>query len=538
MIARADGRLALALFLTFAGVYVLLAPGHFYLLDANFKLTWAENAVHYGQLHFERAQVGDPNRIGSYFKYGRDHQLYIHFPLGGLFCFIPAVLFADLLAGLFPALAPYHPSYYVASFTNVPYAAATAVLLFALARELGYSRRRAVAAAVVLGVATPLLPYAKYDFNEPIAGFFALFALYLLITGWGKVGRARAAGAGLALGFAFTVRYELAAAFLAVVVLWLILAWRRRGSFAGFGWFIIAFGAIAAVVPLYNWWARGSAGDFAYNTLPFFMNLIKVRFVPIARGGPHLFLLRFVWIYFLSPNLHNVILYCPLALLGGAGVVVLARTFGARVLLLVVPGLALAVTVIVLTYSTWAWGLRYAYMFWVILAAAGLLVPRRRRWLKALFVVAVVWGVFLSAVAALADFQMTENDLAAEILGDPDEVNYRGWLPEGRLNPRYSQILWQGEYAALAVARTVDYYVHGGVIRWFDLPPTCGHDVERAVVDIWPVAAQVSGGVPARVIWPPYLLILLGTGAAAAWLRRLVRREDFNFYWRRGRKAL
>jgi hypothetical protein len=365
-----------------------------------------------------------------------------------------------------------------------------------------------------------------------VAGFLALLCSYILIKGWARKEWKYGLGAGAALGVGFTIRYELLACFTAIAVLWLVLAWRKKTPLAPLAGFAAAFAVPASLVPLYNWWARGSAGDFAYNSLPFFVNLIKARFVPIAKDGIPLAVVRYVWIYFLSPNLHNVVIYCPFALIGGAGVVVLTRTFGARILFLVVPGFALAAAILAMTYSTWAWGLRYAYIFWLLLGVAGLLVPRRRRWLRVVYAACVAWGVALSLSAVMADYQMTENDMAAEILGDPGQVNYRGWLPEGRINPRYSQILWQFKYAGLAAARTVDYYVHDGRILWFDLPPTAGNDVERAVLSIWPVAAHTTRFVSGWIIWPGYLLFVAGTAAAALRLRGLLRREPVDLYWR------
>lgn len=519
---RADYKVAAALFLSFVGLYALCAPGHFYLLDASFKLTWAENVVERGQLHFDRDQVGKESRIGTYFYPGRNGDLYIHFPLGSLFCFLPAALIGAAATRIFPALAVWEVSYAVASFANVFWAAASVALLYWLARRLGLAARRAAAAAVVFGIATPLLPYATYDFNEPAAGFFVLLAAALIIVGWEKRSAKHSLGAGLALGLAFTIRYELLAFAATAVALWFIFAIADKGRWRNFAAFVGAFAALAAVVPLYNWYARGSAANFAYNTLPFFTNLIRVRFQPLEGGGPLLFVWRYLWVYFLSPNMHNVILYCPLAAFGVGSAVTLARAYGRRVLFLIIPALGLAAAVLFTTYSSWAWGLRYAYVFWVVLAAAGVLAPRRRRWVKAVFVACAAWGIVLGVVAVAADYQFTQNDIAIDVIGDARRVNFREWIPEGRSNPRYSQIIWQFEYAGLAAARTFDYYVHAGELRWLDRPPPGIKGDDRALLDIWPVYAQVRGEAPAAAVWPPYLLLLIGTVAAARWLKRLV----------------
>jgi len=521
---RADLRIAAALFLTCAGVYGLAAPGHLYLLDASFKLTWAENVVTYGQLHFDRDQIGNANRIGSYFYPGRNGDLYIHFPLGGLFCYIPVALVARAVNGLFPALVHEHVGYYLAALTNIPFAAAAAVLLFWLARRLGYGRRPAAAAALVFGLATPLFPYATYDFNEPVAAFFVLLSCFLVITRWEDRRPWWALAAGAALAFAFTVRYELVVFAVAAVLFWLLLVIRGapRGPLLLYA---ASFAALAAVVPFYNWYARGAAGDFAYNTLPFFTNLVKVRFQPLERGGPLLFVARFVWVYFLSPNMHNVILYCPLLVFGVAGARALARRHGPRVLFLVVPSLALAVAVVVTTYSSWAWGLRYAFVFWFMLAAAGVLAPRRRRWVKVAYAACVAWGAALGVVAVLADYQLTQNDTACEILGDASQVNFRGWIPEGRVNPRYAQIPRQFQYAGFALARTFDYYVHGRRFVWTEPSRWSATDWEGNLVNVWPVYAQVQGGASALQVWPLYVFLVVVTWTAASWLKKLLAAE-------------
>ncbi|HUV87981.1 MAG TPA: hypothetical protein VMX79_12830 [bacterium] len=517
---RADLKIAAALFLTFVGLYALCAPGHFYLLDASFKLTWAENVVERGQLHFDRDQVGKESRIGTYFYAGRNGELYIHFPLGGLFCFLPAVLLGAAATRIFPALAAWDVGYSLASFGNVLWAAASAALVYWLARRLERPPRQAAAAAVIFGVATPLLPYATYDFNEPAAGFFVLLAAALIIIGWEKRSVKCPVGAGLALGFAFTIRYELLAFAATAAALWFVFALTRGSRWRDFAAFVGGFAAVAASVPIYNWYARGSAGNFAYNTLPFFTNLVKARFEPLGGGGPLSFVGRFLWIYFLAPNMHNVILYCPLAAFGVGATAALVKSYGRRILFLIVPALGLGAAVLFTTYSSWAWGLRYAYVFWAVLAAAGVLAPRRRRWVKILFAACVAWGIALGVVAVAADYQLTQNDIAVDVIGDAKKVNFRGWLPEGRANPRYSQILWHFKYAGLAAARTVDYYVHGGELRWLDRPPPGLKGDDRAMLDIWPVYAQVRCEAPAAAAWPPYLLLLVGTVAAARWLKR------------------
>lgn len=83
--------------------------------------------------------------------------------------------------------------------------AAGCVLLFALARLLGYSQPVSAIATLIYGLATSAWPYSKYDFSEPTLTTLLLVALYLVLR-WGKDRRDRlllAAGAA-ALGAAVT----------------------------------------------------------------------------------------------------------------------------------------------------------------------------------------------------------------------------------------------------------------------------------------------------------------------------------------------
>jgi hypothetical protein len=162
-------------------------------------------------------------------------------------------------------------------------------------------------------------------------------------------------------------------------------------------------------------------------------------------------------------------------------------------------------------------------VFWAVLAAAAVLAPRRGKPARVLFAICVAWGVALGVIAVAADYQLTQNDVAVAIIGDPSQVNYRGWIPEGRTNPRYSQILWQAKYAAEAAVRTVDYYVHRGELRWLDRPPPGLRGDTRAMLDVWPVYSQVHGEAGPWALWPPYLLVAIGGVAAARWLTRMLR---------------
>ena len=59
------------------------------------------------------------------------------------------------------------------------------VLVFALARLLGYGQLVSLAATLIYGTATLAWPYSKYDFSEPTLVMFVLLTLYLILR-WGQ----------------------------------------------------------------------------------------------------------------------------------------------------------------------------------------------------------------------------------------------------------------------------------------------------------------------------------------------------------------
>ena len=91
------------------------------------------------------------------------------------------------------------------SFVNAPVVALTCALLVPLARALGYAATPAVAVGLGAGLATPLWPYAKHDFAEPLAAL-CIVAATLLALGSGLSAR-RLALAGAVAALAAAARY-------------------------------------------------------------------------------------------------------------------------------------------------------------------------------------------------------------------------------------------------------------------------------------------------------------------------------------------
>ncbi len=112
------------------------------------------------------------------------------------------LIYMGILAGLssFPpfkninfSVTPYDPgipynelllydrTYRYSSFVNPLITALTAMFLYWLCIQLGLSKKRAVAAALIFGIASPAAVYAKLDFAQPLASLFVVLALIFFV---------------------------------------------------------------------------------------------------------------------------------------------------------------------------------------------------------------------------------------------------------------------------------------------------------------------------------------------------------------------
>jgi hypothetical protein len=136
-----------------------------------------------------------------------------------------------------------------------------AVLLLVLVRQLGdrVASGAGIVAAVVLGAATLVLPFAQLLFAHVLAATLGFAAFTLL---WRSARPALAAGAGLLAGLAVTVDYPLGIVAIGLGLYALAPADGRMGRGGAY-----AAGLAAGVAPalLFNWWAFGSPTHFPYE---------------------------------------------------------------------------------------------------------------------------------------------------------------------------------------------------------------------------------------------------------------------------------
>ena len=237
------------------------------------------------------------------------------------------------------------------SFVNAPIVALTCALLIPIGRGLGYDERTSAVVALMAGLATPLWPYAKFDFSEPAAAAAMIGAVALLVRNDLSAGRLVLAG-GL-LCAAAAARYT-AVALLPILAIQVGLSNLRRSTReplsrlvragVAIGWLVSVpvVGALVLAVVLRHLptiWGGAGAG--------------------IAQGWLDFPLWNGVYGLLLSPG-KGLLWYAPAAALAGAGLVSFVRRH--RTSAIVYVALPLAYVLIYGSKGVWhggGWGPRY-----------------------------------------------------------------------------------------------------------------------------------------------------------------------------------
>jgi hypothetical protein len=208
-------------------------------------------------------------------------------------------------------------------------------LAFLFARRLGCTSRAAAAAAMTLGFATLLWPYAKMGFSAPLAALTVLWGTYAVWTGVRNQRSSMLWLAGVAFGCAALVRQELAITTIPAGV-WILMEsrWRIPDTLKRVMPVAIPVAAALALTGWYDYVRFGNMFDTGYlrdNT---------------ATWGP--MWLGFVGLLF-SPG-RSLFLFAPVVALSVPAFVTLWRRDRATAVLL-----GSTVIVVLLSYSSFAY---------------------------------------------------------------------------------------------------------------------------------------------------------------------------------------
>ncbi len=391
--------LTVGIFLTCLLIYAVFWSGHHYSIDGVLMFQYAK------ALFFQRSfTMNPPVRWGADFAVGK-------WPIGLSVVYIPelAVLSSTIFLGneeisqipydphqLYnPALLSNSP-YLFSSFLNPLVTAATAAALYLLCQDLGFSRKRSCAAALVFGLASPAAAYAKFDFAQPLASLLLLLSV-LFLARTRRHGPLNLALAGIFLGYGILTRPELiiVAAPVLVIVAYFIqgtapqnrLVRERISHVVLFGLPILGFAVLNQYL---NYLRFGSWVSVGYSpTADFTLNAASIGTALLGN--------------LVSPG-RGILLFFPLGILSVLGFLKLSRSNG-----LFAWTFALLIAVSLFFYSTWkdwgggvSWGPRFfvpLMPYFTLLALQGDFTQRlsKNHWIS-LFIV-------LAALGFIATFQ-------------------------------------------------------------------------------------------------------------------------------------
>lgn len=176
--------IGILVFTFFLSAYMFFSIGHFGGDGYQDYLT-AESIVLDGNLSLkDRPQDVDEikydTKVG---RPGKDGKYYSTRPVIGLPILIsPFYAVGHFIAGFMKDVPHDHVTMLVVSFFNPFFSALNALLIFGVARRMGFARGVSFILSVVYGFATMAPVYARTGFSEPAAMFFMLLSLYGLLA--------------------------------------------------------------------------------------------------------------------------------------------------------------------------------------------------------------------------------------------------------------------------------------------------------------------------------------------------------------------
>ena len=292
----------LGVVLFFLGIYLLAGGDGFYSTDGETMLrtTWA--IVDRGQLSIP-CDPGQPSAIE-----GRDGRCYSRYGLGQPLAAVPLYLIGKGVSAAFPMLDYGDVLRFTMARFNQFIMALACGMICALGRLIYRSSKMGVGLALLFGLGTLALPYARFYFNEPLTMLGFLIALYgaLAYSAGGLRKHLLIGGAGFGLAVLTRTTSVL------LLPLFLAYVWFARTPWASTsamsGWrmrlrqillFLLPVIALGLIQAAYQFWAFGDFLSGGYQGEGWQTPILAGLYGLLFSSGKSLFL--FVPLALLAP---------------------------------------------------------------------------------------------------------------------------------------------------------------------------------------------------------------------------------------------
>ncbi len=465
-------------------VLMIFYSGHLYSSDTQTKIESARNFLTRGTFAIDMS-------TGAWGVSGRGGAVYPHFSIGSILAVMPAALAGIVIAPITGAQLATRVTGSMVVLTNVAITAIFGAVLFWLYRRWKLSARRALAFSAAVIFASQLWPYSSTGWSEPLALLLGLAAFaciaFIQSDTTPRSSWVRWIFWGACAGAASLIRIEYTLFFLIFACVWSLREKRRVSNvFAG----CAIIGLISLAHPLFNYLRFGASADFGYFASGDTHTAVDAVRNAIHYAGDIIIsreTLKHAYWFFLSFGKNHWFWVSPLLALSltipwqwpklPSNVRTLFLTAA-----MFTPLYIFLINTAEWCCTTWCWGYRYFLVTFPFLLLPLAFTVWERRWTRIVFVCLAGVGVGISFFAAVVNFHVALERLAAQY--------------------GYEQTMW-GRTASFAGApfwehvrmfpeqlRNTFALLTGSVISgdWEVLRITC--------LDIWPVGA-VAQGAPA-----------------------------------------
>ncbi|MFA6448006.1 MAG: glycosyltransferase family 39 protein [bacterium] len=240
---------AVWLFLMTSAIFAFTASGRFSVIDENSRFMLTANIVDKHTITVPNGSI--PGRGGKTFsKYGPAGSA-LAIPLYAVSRIVEKVSGISMSGG------------FITSFFNSAVSGAEIALFFLALVRFGLAPAGALLAALLMAFASPVWPYSRTFFAEPLSGFAFVGVMFCLVTPTEKWTSRLSLAAGAFFTLGFLSRFE--TVFLGPVFLALLL-FRHRGAFVRN---TVLFGIApflgCVLLGVYNYYRFGNPLSFGYN---------------------------------------------------------------------------------------------------------------------------------------------------------------------------------------------------------------------------------------------------------------------------------